>query len=111
MDYETMPSHDNDEPYFFMNDAKFDYGLLARQLQEQKRIGPREYTGANYIIQAQTQSIDKAVASSLFKKVLEDYDWSNVEQEPIVISTEDFKSIALGLNAAIFYGAGGHEHK
>lgn len=103
----AWPSHDNDESYFFMNDAKFDYGLLTRQLGKAE---PREYVGTNYIIQG--QNLDKAiVATAYFEKILEDYDWSSVESEPIVITTEDFKSIALGLNAAIFYGAGGHEHE
>lgn len=96
----------DNEDVFFMNDSHYDYGLLARQLRQSE---PREYKGVNYIIQA--QNMDKQIAASLLEKSLEEYDWSAVEPEPITITTAEFKAMALSLNAAIFYGAGGHEHE
>ena len=85
MEFETMPSHDNDEPYFFMDGAKFDYKLMYQHMNRQV---PVEYLGTNYVVQA--GNLDKAIARSLLSKS---------ESLKGVLTTEEFKALVLDINA------------
>jgi len=85
----------SEDDVFFMNDAKFDYKLLQEQMRMQT---PVEYKGVNYIIQA--QNLDKEIARQLIAK-REEYNWGELEDQPLTWTTEDFKRVALGINASV----------